>query len=290
MEFLEKIHSALNFEIVSVGGTAVTLASILTFVVVLIVAALISRWVQRAVRMGMRHRGVTDEGTVGVITRLLHYGLMLLAVGVGLQTIGIQLSALFAAGAVFAVGIGFAMQNIAQNFVSGVILLLERTIRPGDILEIEGSFVRVTQMGIRSTIVTTMFDEEYIVPNGTLVQSVVKNFTLTDRNLRLRGVVGVAYESDLEVVRDALAAAGHRIESRVPSKDPLVLLTGFGSSSVDFEVSIWIDDPWMAPRRRSELLFAIWAQLKEVDVTIAFPQLDVHFDPPVIQNLERLAA
>ncbi len=290
MPILQDIHRILNFQITSIGGTPVTLTSILIFVMVLIVAAIVSRWIQRLIRVGMQRRGVTDEGTVGVAARLLHYAIMLLAMGVGLQTVGIHLSALFAAGAVFAVGIGFAMQDIAQNFVSGVILLLERTIRPGDILEIEGQHVRVTSMGIRATIVTSMFNEEFIVPNGKLVQSTIKNYTLGDRVVRLSAEVGVSYHSDLDAVRAALVRAGETIDDRDPAQPPLVLLTGFGASSVDFSLSVWVVDPWKFYRLRSELLLAIWRELRAVDVEIAFPQLDVHFDRPVVEALTKRAA
>lgn len=289
MPILQRLHDAMNFQIVTIGGTPITLASIVTFVVVLLVAALVSRYVQKLIRVGMKGRGVSDVGTIGVAVRLVHYAIMLIALGVGLQTVGIQLSALFAAGAVFAVGIGFAMQNIAQNFVSGVILLLERTIRPGDVLEIEGQHVRVARMGIRATIVRSMFDEEFIVPNGTLVQSVVKNYTLDDRNVRLRAAVGVAYDSNLDQVMEALHTAGASVESRLDTQEPLVLLESFGASSVDFSVSIWIRDPWKVYKLRSDLMMAMWRELHAADIEISFPQIDVHFDPPVVEALKQAA-
>ncbi len=123
---------------------------------------------------------------------------------VAMRTTGIRLDALFAAGAVFAVGFGFAMQNIAQNFVSGVILLFERTIKPGDVIEVGGQIVKVQQMSIRATIVRTLDEEDVIVPNSSLVQSNVKNFTLEDNIYRVRVTVGVSYSSDVPKVKAAL--------------------------------------------------------------------------------------
>ncbi len=227
--------------------------------------------------MSLRLEG-TEQGTIGVMERLSHYLVLSLGLGVGLQTAGVDLSALFAAGAVFAVGIGFAMQNIAQNFVSGIIVMVERVIRPGDILEVEGLVVRVEEMGIRSTVVRTLSDEHLIVPNSTLAQNTIKNFTLKDASVRLRVMVGVAYESDLRQVHAVLLQAAGQVEGQVEGQPPAIRLKDFGTSSVDFEVSIWIQDPWQRDRYSSDLRFAIWWSLEDAGVVIAFPQLDVHFD------------
>ena len=285
----QDFHRIVNFELFAIADTPVTVASIAAFVLVLIIGSVLSRSAQRLVSAAARRRGLGDEGSVSAVNRLIHYAILLVAIAIAVQILGIRLSALFAAGAVVAVGIGFAMQTIAQNFVSGVILLIERTIKPGDVLELDGAVVRVSQMGIRSTIVRTLFDEEMIVPNSNLVQSTVKNYTLTDRVVRLRAAVGVSYDSDLDVVMAALQRAGESLDGRA-EREPLVLLTGFGDSSVDFELSVWIPDPWSIFRMRSALLLAMWRELHEVGQVIAYPQLDVHFDGRVHDALERSAA
>jgi small-conductance mechanosensitive channel len=203
---------------------------------------------------------------------------VLVGLGVGLQTVGINLGALFAAGAVVAVAVGFAMQNILQNFVSGVILLAERSITESDVLEVDGRIVRVVKMGTRATVARTRDDEEIIIPNSMLVQSSVTNYTLGDSLYRIRAQVGVAYESHMPDVMEVLRAAGESVPNRVLEKDPIVLLLEFGDSSVVFEASIWAEDPWAARVTRSALNMAIWHHLKEAGITIAFPQVDVHFD------------
>ena len=143
-------------------------------------------------------------GDLGVADRLIHYVLILVGVAAALNVAGIKLGAVFTAGAVFAVGFGFAMQNIAQNFVSGIILLIERTIKPGDVLEIGTQIVKVMKMSIRATIVRTLDEEDVIVPNSSLVQSNVKNFTLEDNIYRVRVNVGVSYNSDVPKVKAVL--------------------------------------------------------------------------------------
>ena len=203
---------------------------------------------------------------------------MLVSLGIALETIGIDLTTLFAAGAIFAIGIGFAMQNISQNFVSGVILLLERTIKPGDILEVDGNVVRVVELGLRATLVRTRFEEELIVPNTLLVQSTIKNFTLHDSLFRVRTTVGVAYGSDVRLVDATLDAAARGLSGRDPGRDPVVLLMGFGDSALDYEVSVWTSNPWGERVLHSDLNHAIWSALREAGITIPFPQRDVHLD------------
>lgn len=273
---------------VTIGDTRVTVSTALVALGVVVVAFVFSKILQRAIVKTFKLRGMETSGTSAIVRRLLHYAIMAVALGVALDTMGLDISALFAAGAVFAVGIGFAMQNITQNFVSGVILLLERSIKPDDILRVEDRIVRVQKMGIRATLVRSLDDEEIIVPNSTLVQGTVTNYTHSDSMYRLRVVVGVTYDSDMRAVRTTLENTAKAASSRVTEYDPVVLLSEFGSSSVDWEVSIWMNDPWRMRRVKSELLEEIWWTLRDRGIVIAFPQLDVHFDPPIHRALEHV--
>jgi len=287
-ETMEMLRRILNTELISIANTSVTLSTLIFFLAIIVATLVFSRLLQRALRRALSLRGIRDEGTVGVAERLAHYCVLALGIGVGLQTIGINLAALFAAGAVFAIGLGFAMQNIAQNFVSGVILLLERSIKPGDVLRVEDRFVRVQRMGIRATIARTLDDEEIIIPNANIVQSTVVNYTLRDSFYRVRCPVGVVYGSDMVLVRQTLERVAAEMPWRHLEKEPVVLLTEFADSAVVYEVSVWIDDPWSVRRLKSQLNEAIWWAFKDAGVTIAFPQLDVHFDPPVTESLRAL--
>ena len=125
----------LDYPLFNLAGTPVTVATVVVFLMILLATFIISRLIQKALIRGLVARKVKDEGTIEVARRLLHYGVLATGLAIGLQTIGVNLAALFAAGAFFAVGLGFAMQNIMQNFVSGVLLFGERTIKPGDVIE-----------------------------------------------------------------------------------------------------------------------------------------------------------
>jgi len=127
------------------------------------------------------------------------------------------------------------------------------------------------------------------VPNSLLVRSTVKNYTLADRYYRLRARVGVTYGSDLGEVRRVLEETATAVPFRIKEREPRILLWGFGSSSVDYDVSIWIEDPWHAQDARSKFQERIWKAFKEAGIVIAFPQLDLHLDRRVEEALTRLS-
>lgn len=177
------------------------------------------------------------------------------------------------------------MQNVVQNFVAGVILLLERSIKPGDVLEVDGTIVKVMDMGIRTTIARTLIDEELIMPNAVFSQSTVKNYTLRDNIYRLGVVVGVSYNSDMDTVIRVLEKTASAVTWRLREPSPAVRLLDFGSSSVDFGVYVSIDDPWQQRVFMSELRKDIWFAFKDAGITIAYPQLDVHFDTSIVESV-----
>jgi small-conductance mechanosensitive channel len=266
-----------------IGDTPVTPGSLLIFLGVLLGAYTFSFLVRRSIRRWIHARSKVDHGTAANSLRLLHYLTLSVGLAVGLDTIGVDLAALVAAGAVVAVALGFAMQNIVQNFVSGVILLMERSIAEEHVLEVDGRTVMVKHLGIRATVARTLDDEQLIIPNSALVQSTVTNYTLGADYIRIRTLVGVAYASDVDAVFKVLADAAAKVQGRVVAREPVVLLAEFGDSSIVFEVSIWIPDPWELRRMRSRLNHVTWRGLRDAGIIIAFPQLDLYVKefPPV---------
>lgn len=275
-DVLQAIRGALDARLFEIGGTTVTVASVATFVLILIVTFWISRLVQRLVGQTLARGGLSTKGTVALVQRSIHYVILVAGGAVALQMIGIGLATVFAAGAIVAVGVGFALQNILQNFVSGVILLVERSIKETDVLDVDGWTIQVERVGTRATLARTRDDQKVIIPNAVLVQGVVANYTMAGSFYRIRTSLGVSYSSDMRRVREVLTEAASRIKGRASVKEPVVLFQEFGDSAVVWEVSIWTDDPWFSPRLRSDLNESIWWGLKAADITIAFPQLDVH--------------
>ncbi|MGD2047681.1 MAG: mechanosensitive ion channel, partial [Gemmatimonadota bacterium] len=220
VDFMTALRQVLDVRLFEVGGTSVTVASVATFVVLVVVTFWVSKIVQGLVGRMLHQGGVKEQGTVLLVQRALHYLVLIAGVAVALQTIGISLATAFAAGAVVAVGVGFAMQNILQNFVSGVILLAERTIKETDVLEVNGRVIRVERIGTRATVTRTRSDEQMIIPNSELVQSVVTNYTLEDSLHRVGAEVGVSYSSDMARVREVLTSAATGVAGRVHDKEP----------------------------------------------------------------------
>lgn len=231
---------------------------------------MLSSRISRAVVAGTATRW---RATVG---RIASYAIRIITISLALQVSGIEVAKILGAVAVMTVGIGIAMQKVAENFVSGMILLAERSIREGDIIEFDGTIARVQHMGIRATVAQTLDDEEIIVPNSLLTQSAVKNLTLTEELYRLRVRVGISYASDLDVARAALHAAAVSLTWRDTTREPVVLVLDFGASSIEMEVSIWTRDVWALRRGQSALREATWAELRAAGIGIPFPQLDVH--------------
>lgn len=262
------------------GGNAVNGFTLISALLVVLASLALARLVGRAMSRWLGdHLDRMQRSNLQATVRLVQYLIVSIGVAVALHIVGIRLTALFAAGALLAVAVGFAMQNVTSNFVAGLILLLERSIKPGDILEVDGQVIQVREMAIRATIARTLDEEDLIIPSSILVQSVVKNYTLRDALTRLRVLVGVVYSSDMAAVRSTLEGVARDLEWRSTQRDPVVLMRQFGSSSVDFEVSVWFDEPWSRLQRSSDLHEAIWWALKDAGITIAFPQLDVHLDP-----------
>lgn len=287
-ELLRFVRQGLDLELFIIGGTQVRVSTLLTVIIVFVVTLWISRILRMLVERALAKRGARP-GDIGTISGLLRYVVLVVGFGIALDTAGIDLTALFAAGALFAVGLGFAMQSIAQNFVAGVILLGERSIKPGDILQVEGKFVKVIDIGIRASVARTRDGEDLVIPNAVLIQTTVTNYTLKDSAYRIRVPVGVTYDSDMAQVKATLMAVAEKISTiwSVPGHDPLVVMTEFGNHAVNWEVRIWMNDPWKALPATSALYEDIWWAFKEKEIVIAFPQLDVHFDSPVMDGLAR---
>ena len=290
-EMLRALRAMLDFRLFELGGSVITTATLLTTGLLVTVTVIAARALSSFVSRVLLKRG-GKPGPVGTISTLLRYLVLVIGIAVALETAGINLAALFAAGALFAVGLGFAMQSIAQNFVAGVILLVERSIQPGDILRVEGKVVQVLDMGIRASVARTRDGEDLVIPNAVLIQTTVTNHTLKDSIHRIKVPVGVTYDSDMAVVKETLTAVARTVSERyaIEGKAPQVILTDFGDNSVNWEVAIWMNDPWTSRPAESALHEAIWWAFKDKGIVIAFPQLDVHLDAPVTTALVKAAS
>jgi small-conductance mechanosensitive channel len=282
----DKLNDLLNLRLFEVGDSVITVGTTLLVLAILVATFVVARMARKGVARALQSRLTSDEQAVVIYSRLASLIVTVVGLSWALHTTGLNLTALFAAGSIFAVAVGFATQSLISNFVSGFVLRFEGAIELGDVLEVDGRMVKIQKMMMRAVVARNLDEHDIVIPNSVLAETSVINYTLRDKAYRLRTRIGVVYSSDMRKVRETLETAAREIPWRSSSPDPRILLLQFGNSSVDFDVSIWIDDPWMARRRRSDLNEALWWALQDAGITIAFPQVDVHFDTEVAKALD----
>ncbi len=262
---------------VTIGEQRITIGLVVTASLILYGAFAFSWGLQSLLMENVLNRGQMDTGARLSIVRLIHYALVLIGFLIALSALGFELKNVTIIGGALGVGIGFGMQAIVNNFVSGLILLFERPIKVGDVIQLsDGQQGRVLNLGLRATTVQTFDRAEIVVPNGDLISSQVTNWTLGDRSMRLKIPVGVAYGSDVETVMRALMAVAMESDQVLKDPQPMVLFLNFGDSSLDFQLRVWIAD--FNDRRiiQSALIREIDRQFRADGVEIPFPQRDLH--------------
>lgn len=245
---------------------------------VLLVAFFLSRQLQSIVKGRLSHGDKSDDDTIQTYKNVARFVVMVPGILLAIHVLGVNVSSVFTTSGLFAVALAFAMKNIAENYISGMMIRVERSIKPGDVLEVQGKMVRVEKIGFRDTIARSKEEKDILIPNSHLIQEQISNYTLKDPICRVWTFVGVSYSSDIKKVREVLEGICDSFEGLSDQHAPEVLLTDFGDSSVNYKISVWIEDPWKSGVVKSRLNEAIWEGLCEADIEIAFPQLDVHFD------------
>ena len=223
-----------------------------------------------------------------IIIKMLHIGIYFVAFMVGLHLLGINLTTLAVFSGALGIGLGFGLQKISSNFISGLILLFEKSIQQEDLIEMEdGTFGFVRKARARFTLVETHDGREIMIPNEDFITSRVVNWTHSDKRGRIELEIGVSYDSDLEQVKEIiLAAAKSHPRCLAEPWQPKCLLRGFGDSSVDFVLHFWVGDITIGRwEPDSEVLFEIWHQFKKHKIEIPFPQRDLHIKNPQAINM-----
>jgi small-conductance mechanosensitive channel len=225
---------------------------------------------------------------------LIKVSAILIAIVVAFAVVGIDLTTFaFMAGAL-GVGIGFGLQKIVSNFVAGVILLLDRSIKPGDVISVGKTFGWVTSLSARYTSLTTRDGVEHLVPNEILIAERVENWSYSDNNIRLKIGFGISYDSDVRAAQCIALEIARGIDRVLTDPPPICHLVNFGDSSVDFELRLWIKDPEEGVSNiMSTVRFALWDRFHEAGIAFPYPQRDVHVrstDAPLRIKLEGGAA
>jgi small-conductance mechanosensitive channel len=280
----------LHHPLIEFGDSAVTMLSLVKIVFWFVLVLALNVLVRRLVVSRLLRRTHFDPGLQFATTKIFGYVFVTLGFYVALVVNGIDLSSLALIAGALGVGIGFGLQNIVSNFVSGLILLAERPVALGDRIEVAGVAGQVTKISLRSTTVVTNDNISIIVPNSDLITHPITNWSYGDPKVQLRIPIGVAYGTDVERLRAVLLEVAAEHPSVLKSPEPTVLFEGFGDSALNFELAMWTQDMAHAPRRfRSAINFAIERKLRENQIEIPFPQRVVHLRPapPTEGNIDR---
>ncbi len=276
----EWIATLWRAELLSVEGGAVSIGTVITALLLLVLGILLARWSSRRVgSLLTRHVGL-DRGAAAAVQGLTFYLLLVLVFLLVLQTANIPLTAFTVFGGALAIGVGFGSQNVVNNFLSGLILMIERPIKVGDIVDIEGTYGRIERIGARSTRIKTFDNTHIIIPNSAFLEKNVVNWTLSDNVVRTWVDVGVAYGSPTRevdrLVHRVLAEHGKILKKPAP----VVLFTEFGDNALHFRAYFWLQMREMMDRRRveSDVRYRIDHLFRDAGIVIAFPQRDVHLD------------
>ncbi|MCM0000042.1 MAG: mechanosensitive ion channel [Erythrobacter sp.] len=201
---------------------------------------------------------------------------------IGVDLIGIDLTALTVFSGAFGLAIGFGLQKTFGNLIAGIILLLDKSIKPGDVIAVadqsgQQTFGQIRRIGIRAVSVTTRDEREYLIPNENLMVNQVENWSYSSRNVRIQVQVGIGYDSDMELAERLMLEAARAAKRVLETPPPTVWWSGFGENSVDFTIHCWINDPEDGVGNvRSSVLKNLWQLLRENGIEIPFPQRDIN--------------
>lgn len=272
---MDKVRAIWDYMIFETGNFQMTVGSIILFLVFFLVARIILMVIKYGLLRKFR-KGKSDYGSRYAIYRIISYFVWFAVIVVSLETAGIKVTILLAGSAALLVGVGLGLQQTFNDFMSGIILLVENSVRVGDVIEVEGKVVTVEHIGLRTSNVLDRDDIEIIIPNSIIVNNAMINWTRTREMTRFRIGIGVAYGSDVATVIRVLVEAASENDKVNQERKPIARLLNFGDSSLDFELLFWSDNQFRIEQTKADIRAAIVDKFKASGIVIPFPQRDLH--------------
>ncbi len=275
--FFLYVKNFLDLPIAEVGKTHLTLLSIIYLALLIFLLLFVTAKLKKWVVYKLLEKSKIELGVRIAVGTIIRYVILILGFVIIMQTAGIDLSALTILAGALGVGIGFGLQNITNNFVSGIIILFERPIKVGDRIEVGDVFGDVVNISMRSTTVITNDNIAIIVPNSDFISSKVINWSYNDKNVRFNIPVGVAYKEDPEKVKKILLEIAKDTKGILNMPEPEVLFSEMADSSINFILRVWTDKYINKPAvLKSILYFEIFKRFKDAGIEIPFPQRDIN--------------
>ncbi len=284
VDLLTPLMAALDAAAFNLGSLRLSALTVIKGILTLALLLWLAAAAGRALEARVRAVETLTPSVQVLISKLARILLVTAAIVAGLSAVGIDLTAFAVFSGAVGVGIGFGLQKVVSNFVSGIILLLDRSIKPGDVIAIGQTYGWINSLNARFASVITRDGVEHLIPNELLITERVENWSFTHRRVRVRLPIGVAYKTDLHQAIALAIEAAAAVERVIETPAPQCLLTGFGDSAVDLELRVWIRDPQNGVANvRSDVLLQVWDRFRANDIEIPFPQRDVHLsaDTPV---------
>ncbi|NRD19606.1 mechanosensitive ion channel [Winogradskyella eckloniae] len=250
--------------------------SILDIIIVITAIFLTTVILRIVLKIITRNLPDDDKGKFNVVYGYFRWLIYLVILLITLHSVGVNVTAVFAASAALLIGIGLALQTLFQDIISGVFILIDQSVHVGDIIEIDGKVGRVEEIKLRTTRAVTIDNKVLVIPNHLYLENSLYNWTQNGTTTRESVEVGVAYGSDVQLVKKLLLQAASTHEDVLSSPEPTVIFTNFGESSLDFKLVFTLADSFKAQFPKSDLRFEIERLFRENDVTIPFPQRDIH--------------
>jgi len=261
----------------TLAGNRISALSVINFLLLVALLFTLAVWVSAIIERRMQRATYLASGLQVALGKIVKVVLIALAVLVALDAVGLDLTALTVFGGALGVGLGFGLQRIASNFISGFLLLFDRSIKPGDVISIGDKFGWVQELHARYIVVRDRDGVDTLIPNENLITTEVINWSYEDRNVRLKIPVQISYSDDPELAMQLMVDLAKQHPRVLPNPEPVGRLLEFGDNGIGVELRIWINDPEKGVNNvRSELNLAIWRAFKENHVTIPFPQRDVY--------------
>jgi len=273
---MERIKQFIEFEIFRIGEYSFTTSKVITVLLTILVTVFLV-WVVKKLLFRRYSENRFEKGNLHALFQIIKYVIWIISILLILETLGIKLNVLLAGSAALLVGIGLGLQNTFNNFISGIILLFEGSIKVGDILEVDGDVVKIQRIGLRTSTAINRDDIAIILPNSLLTANKLINWSHQEKKTRFRIKVGVAYGSDVDLVLKILRESALDHPDISDKASIIARFIDFGESSLDFELLFFSDNIFRIENVKSEIRKIINRKFIENKVTIPFPQVDLHF-------------
>ncbi len=278
------LGAIFDYQLITTEKVTITVGNVFILIIILIITRILARLIRIILKKNFSRKTWVDEGKEYTVFKLTKYGLYGFAVLVGLTSIGIDMKLILAGAGALLVGIGFGLQHLFYDLISGLIILFEGPIKVGDVIEVDGLVARVKQIDIRTSKVLTRNGKYIIIPNSKLIGEKVVNWSHGTELTRFNVEVGVKYGSDTALVKDVLYNCALRHPDVSKNREIIVRFDNFGDSALIFTVFFWAKKTWVVETLQSEIRFDIDREFRKHKIQIPFPQRDLHIIAPPNQD------